>query len=321
MKYLSRFFAFFLLFMACKTPQNSVQNGIMPNTIAAILDYPHTTKWVKIAENTHIAYADTGKNKGTPLVFIHGLGSNMRAWDKNIAELSGQYRCIRLDLAGYGKSGKGKYQGGMSYYAAHIKAFCSALGLKKVILVGHSMGGQIALTAANAYPELVEKIVLIAPAGFETFGDVQKTTLKNFTKPETIKATSEAQIKRNIAINFVKMPEDANFMVSDRLKMNGASDFDDYCYGVAQNVYGMLDEPIFDKLNTISAKTLCIFGKNDALIPNKYLNPNLDTEGVAKSGTKQLKNARLELIEESGHFVMWEKAAIVNQKIKAFLTE
>lgn len=302
-----------------KNQQADIAPSFAPNSIADILKYPFKIKTVKLTSGIEIAYNDEGNSKKTPLLFIHGLGSYMRAWDKNVAELSKIHRCIRLDLPDYGKSSKGKYQGGMKFYADNIKAFCDKLGFKKVILIGHSMGGQISMTAALQYPELVEKMVLVDPAGFETFNDIQKTTLKNFTKPEGIKASTDAQIKQNFAVNFYKMPTDVQFMIDDRIKMRAATDFDEYCYGVAQNVYGMLDEPVFSKLNMISTKTLCFYGKNDALIPNKYLNPTLNTEGVAKSGASKMPNCQLIMLDNAGHFAMWEQAITVNQEILKFL--
>ena len=57
----------------------------------------------------------------------------------------------------------------MTYYAQVIKEFADKKGIENLVLVGHSMGGQIALTAALQYPDLVDKLVLIAPTGFETF--------------------------------------------------------------------------------------------------------------------------------------------------------
>lgn len=310
-----------LVIVACatKNPKTDIEPAFATDSIAGILKYPFKIKMMKVSDGINLAYAETGTSKKTPLLFVHGLGSYMRAWDKNVAEISKTRKCLCIDLPGYGKSSKGQYRGDMSFNAGIIKAFCDKLSLKKVILVGHSMGGQIAMTTTLLYPELVEKMVLIDPAGFETFTDLQKITLKNFTKPAGIKASTDIQIRQNLAANFFKMPDDAQFMADDRIRMKKATDFDDYCYVVAQNVYGMLDEPVFAKLDKIAAPSLCFYGKNDALIPNKFMNPTLNTEGVGKSGSSKMKNCQLKMLDEAGHFAMWEKAADVNREILRFV--
>lgn len=322
MKKLKFYITCCLLLAACAAPRSwAPAPPPAPGSMAAALQYPFPVNTLRLPSGIDIAWAEAGPRRGVPMLFIHGLGSSMRAWDKNIAALSATHRCIRVDLPGYGKSGKGDYQANMTFNADQVAAFCEALQLKKVMVVGHSMGGQIALHLALRRPNLVEKLVLVSPAGFETFTDVQKTTLKNFTKAEGIRAATEAQIRQNFSANFYRLPDDVQFMVDDRLNIRNSTDFDQYCHVVAQNVYGMLDEPVFARLPDIAAPVLCLYGKNDALIPNKYLHADLDTEKVARAGTSALKNATLHLIDQAGHFAMWEKAEAVNQHILKFIQQ
>ena len=125
------------------------------------IDYGVEVKTIKVKGNISVAYTDEGK--GTNLGFIHGLASYLPAWKKNTAVLKDSYRCIALDLPGYGKSDKGNYEVSMEFYADVVAEFCSQLKLSQVVLVGHSMGGQVAISAALKYPELVARLVLIAP--------------------------------------------------------------------------------------------------------------------------------------------------------------
>jgi pimeloyl-ACP methyl ester carboxylesterase len=314
------FVAFFVLF-SCKTKQipTDVPTSYVANSVANVLKYPFTTKTVALQKGIQITYSDTGKTTGATLLFIHGLGSYMRAWDKNVPDLAANYRCLRIDLAGYGKSSKARYAGDMSFYADILNEFCVKLNLKKVILVGHSMGGQIALTTAMLYPSLVEKLILVDPAGFETYNTLQKMSIKNVTSPLAIQSSTEMQIRQNLTANFYVLPADAQFMIADRLKMRSAFDFKDYCYVVAQNVYGMLDEPVYTKLGRIKQPTLCFFGKNDALIPNRFMNPLQNTEGVARSGASRMAQCEVVMLPEAGHFSMWEKADSVNKRVKIFV--
>ncbi len=282
------------------------------------IPYPFPTKQVELESGETIAYFDEGA--GEPILFIHGLGSYAPAWKKNIAELRGDYRCIALDLPGYGKSSKGKYEADMTYYATVIHDFMAQIGLSRATLAGHSMGGQIAMTTALAYPEAVEKLILVAPAGFEVFHKGEKAWFREVLTPTAVKLTTVDQIKTNIAWNFYDMPEDAEFMITDRIAMRKAEGFDAYCYIIPECVKGMVDEPVFDYLPQIEQPALAIFGHQDNLIPNRFLNGGR-TESIGRQGVERMPNARLKMIDRAGHFVHFERADLVNEEIRAFLKE
>jgi pimeloyl-ACP methyl ester carboxylesterase len=136
------------------------------------LDYGIPTQFINLSNDVELAYNETGTS-GEYVIFIHGLASYLPAWKKNVAILSKNNRCISIDLPGYGRSSKGNYNVTMDFFADLINEFCSEKGIQSVTLVGHSMGGQIAITAALKYSKLVNKLVHIAPAGFETFNKGQ----------------------------------------------------------------------------------------------------------------------------------------------------
>lgn len=281
------------------------------------LEYPYAVKKVTLPSGPEIAYVDEGKGEKV-IIFIHGLGSYLPAWVKNIEGLKSGYRCIAIDLPGYGKSSKQPHSGKMSYYAEVVEEFAGKLGLGKVILAGHSMGGQIAMVAALNYPGMVEGLILIAPAGFERFTDGQKQWFRNVMTPEGVKNTSAEDIQTNLAVNFYNMPADAEFMITDRIAMRSAADFDHYCYAVVQSVNGMVDEPVIEVLDKITQPALIVFGENDNLIPNRFLNPG-KTAGIAAYGHKAIRGSRLLMVKKAGHFVQYEKSGEVNDAIREFL--
>ena len=92
------------------------------------IKYPFSTKFLKV-KDYQIAYIDEG-DFDRVLLFIHGLGSYLKAWDRNIPELKNHFRCIALDLPGYGKSSKQIHSGEVSFYTEVIKEFIAKLGLK-----------------------------------------------------------------------------------------------------------------------------------------------------------------------------------------------
>jgi pimeloyl-ACP methyl ester carboxylesterase len=281
------------------------------------MDYGMGEKLIKLNEDLQIAYTDQGAGKET-ILFIHGLASYIPAWKHNINELKSNYRCVAIDLPGYGKSSKGNYAASMDFFAETIKLFCHKMNIHNVVLAGHSMGGQIAITTAFKYPDLVSKLILIAPAGFETFNKGQKQWFRDVMTVDGVRLTTVEQIRVNYVYNFYNMPEDAQFMVDDRIKIRAAKDFSSYCYHITQGVNAMVDSPVFEFLPLVKQKTLCIFGANDNLIPNRFLNGG-ETEKFAKMGAERIPNATLHMIPKAGHFVMYEKAAEVNELLKSFL--
>ena len=208
------------------------------------IDYGFDVKKVKV-RNINVAVVDEGEGE-TTLLLVHGLGSYIKGWKKNIPELSQRFRVIAVDLPGYGKSDKEAYQYSLSFYAEVLTELLDEMGVERVVMVGHSMGGQISMITALNHPEKVEKLVLISPAGFEKFTEGEGQWFKDVMTEELVHDTPIRNIDINLRSNFYDTPEDALFMVTDRIQIRGARDFRKYCYAVAENVAAMIDEPTSD---------------------------------------------------------------------------
>ncbi|WP_426059768.1 alpha/beta fold hydrolase [Hymenobacter sp. B1770] len=243
----------------------------------------------------------------------------MRAWERTLPELSKTARCLAVDLPGYGKSSKGHFPGTMDFYAEVIHHFIQKLRLKKVTLVGHSMGGQIAVTLALKYPADVHKLVLTSPAGFETFTEPEKQQLRSFYTVSSMVSTPAAQVRLNHKYNCYRMPAEVDLWIAERLRMMQCDDFAQYAQTVVNSMAGMLDGPIFDRLAQVQQPTLVVFGAEDFLIPNRTLHPQLTTAQVAAAGVAQLPHAQQAVLPEAGHFAHYEKAAEFNSMVAAFV--
>ncbi len=102
---------------------------------------------------------------GAPLVMLHGLGGTKASFLTTVAALSGRYRTIAIDLPGFGDSGKplrAAYD--PAFFSDSVVSVLDALGLERVHLLGHSMGGRAALEVAFDHPERIEGLVLAAPS-------------------------------------------------------------------------------------------------------------------------------------------------------------
>ena len=282
------------------------------------ITYPYEVHTVNLPNETTVAYTDHSEGEQT-LLLIHGLGSYLPAWKMNIDELSSEYRVIALDLPGYGKSSKSADQHTIPFFAETIIQLLDELDIAQTSVVGHSMGGQIALYLAAHSPDRVEKLILAAPAGFEQFTEQDRLAFRGTVSAQGIANTPEAMIRQNIESNFYQFPEEAEFMITDRLQMMNEPDFDDYANAQAESIFAMLNEPVWDLLPEIHQPVLVVFGKQDALIPNPYLHPDLTVESVAKAGSERMPNATLKLIDEAGHFVHFEQAEEFNRMVLEFL--
>ena len=113
---------------------------------------------VNAPDGVPIHYSVQGK--GDPaLVFIHCWACNRHFWDNQVAEFSKTYRVVTIDLPGHGESGQGRKSYSVESYGDDVKTVVTKLNLKRVVLVGSSMGGPIALEATRRMPDRVVAIV------------------------------------------------------------------------------------------------------------------------------------------------------------------
>ena len=112
-----------------------------------------------IYKNTKISFTDQGK--GTAVVLLHGFLENKTMWDKYVSALSKYHRVITIDLLGHGETECLGYVHTMEDQADMIFAVLISLRIRKIVLVGHSMGGYVALAFAELYPDNVKGLFLL----------------------------------------------------------------------------------------------------------------------------------------------------------------
>lgn len=110
-------------------------------------------------KNIKISYTDQGK--GTAVVLLHGFLENKTMWDKYVSALSKYHRVITIDLLGHGETECLGYVHTMEDQADMIFAVLISLRIRKIVLVGHSMGGYVALAFAELYPDNVKGLFLL----------------------------------------------------------------------------------------------------------------------------------------------------------------
>ena len=110
------------------------------------------------ADGVPIHYTVTGAGEPA-LVFVHGWAIDGRYWDAQVPVFARTHRVVTLDLAGHGRSGRGRKDWTVAAFGQDVRAVVDALGLKKVVLVGHSMSGNVILEAARVLPGRVVGLI------------------------------------------------------------------------------------------------------------------------------------------------------------------
>jgi len=242
------------------------------------------------------AYLDAGKGK--VLIFLHGFLGESSAWLPIIQELQDDYRCIALDLLGFGESSKPKLKYNIWHQVEFLQEFLTAiLGLDDFRLVGHSYGGWTAAAFALKYPPHshsanAKALTLIAPAGIR---DDEFVGRYNYLKPllwesplvdavlkgisplaNLVGKTSEFEVIYQARKALVNQPVAKSFLY-DRLRPEDAIDT------VENDIHG------------ITVPTLVIAGDKDDTIPLWHCQTYADR--IPKAEIKILSNATHALIQ------------------------
>ena len=119
-----------------------------------------------LADGHLLSYLSAGPVDGPVVLLVHGLVSDNRTWTRAMNDLSGRgLRVIAPDLLGHGRSDKPSAGYALTAFAESLADLMASLGVAKVTVIGHSYGGAVAMQLAHSYPELVQRLVLVAAGG------------------------------------------------------------------------------------------------------------------------------------------------------------
>ena len=267
-----------------------------------------------------ITYTDEGKGKEV-LLFVHGLSSNSLIWRQNIDSFKQHYRCIAIDLPGHGSSSKGNYAYTIDFFLETLRQFIEQMALPKCTLVGHSMGGQIAIAAAVKFPKLFSRLALVAPAGFEQFTAAERKLLTGHYLTHVLQSPLyqrmvdqlQQRLKEPALAAVPEMASRYGFFQGGVPKLSSEK-YLPLC------IEGMLRHSAHDLLHHIPQPTLIVFGQQDKLIPNRLFHRQT-TEEVARDGASHIPHCALVLLDDCGHYVQFDKPAEFNLALYEFLNK
>ena len=248
-----------------------------------------------------IHYLAMGDGAGDPIIFIHGFGGDFNNWMFNQEELSGSHTTYAIDLPGHGGSTKDVGAGDPASLAAAILAFMDKKDIKKAHLVGHSLGGGLALALALQQPERVASVTAAAPAGLGP--DINMAYIDGFI------GEKRAKKLRPVLEMLVGNPEMiSKDMVEDVLKFKRLDGVDQALAQLRDGCFagGNQKVTLRDSLEGIKVPVQVVVGEKDQIIPASH------ADGLPAS-------IRVTRYPDAGHMPHMEKAADVNEIIRSLV--
>jgi pimeloyl-ACP methyl ester carboxylesterase len=286
------------------------------------LALPDTAAALALKQVPEVAYVELNPQGAQTLVFIHGLGSYLKFWRYQLDDFAARgYRVLAVDLPGYGKSDKpASFPYTMEAMADVVHEFAQKLHAPQPILVGHSMGGQTALSYALRYPQDVKALVLTSPAGFEHFSAREKAWFKRSFGTSLIKSATESAIWGSVRqSNFEHWRPELNWLIEERVRVAKTPEFDAYAYANVRTVNGLAhNDFVRDSLGQVAVPTLIVYGEDDRLIPSPFLHGGWARD-VMRYGHEHIPGSKLVGLAGCGHTVQMDCPAEYNPQVLAFL--
>jgi pimeloyl-ACP methyl ester carboxylesterase len=247
-----------------------------------------------------VHYRDEGNpTDSLPLVLIHGTGSSLHTFDEWVNVLKSTRRIVRMDIPAFGLTGPFPDRNySMSHYVTFIEHFLQSKGIKRCILGGNSLGGQIAWHFTTQNPDIVDKLILIDAAGypldsksvplaFTLARDPIASKFMTFITPRFLAKSSVENVyddKTKVTESLVDRYFELTLREGNRQALVDRM-------AVAMDTSGMF------LIKNIQTPTLVLWGENDLLIPVK--NAHLFHDDLPNDTLVILKNAGHVPMEES----------------------
>lgn len=248
------------------------------------------------AGSYRLRYSVRGES-GPAVVLIHGFGGDLDNFLFNHDALAAKARVYALDLPGHGQSSKSVTDPSVAGLAAAVLAFMNAAGIGSAHLVGHSLGGAIALQTAIAAPERVSSLSLLAPAALGA--TINGGYLRGFVAAESrkeLKPLLQQLVANPELVNRQMIDDMLKFKRTDGVAAALSSIAEGFCSGDTQKVV------LRDALATIGCPVQVIWGERDAIIPVEQ------AAGLPAT-------VRTEVLPGIGHLLHLEAANAVNAQL------
>jgi sigma-B regulation protein RsbQ len=251
---------------------------------------------VNSSDGIPIHYSVAGK--GDPaLVFIHCWGCNRNFWENQVAEFSKTNRVVTIDLPGHGESGAGRTNWSIESYGDDVKTVVTKLGLKRVVLVGSSMGGPIALEAAKRMPD---NVVAIVPV--DSLQNVEVTITAEQADAVIKQMTADYKGSTTALLNQFFFSPNTPEAVKTRVINEALSRQPETAVAILKGIFAYKPGPTMKEIK----------------VPIKAINADLNPTMV-EINRKYAPQFDVVIIKGTGHYPMLEDPARFNQMLAEIL--
>ena len=239
--------------------------------------YPYPVKYLPIktqGQDIRMAYMDVSpvNPNGKTVILFHGKNFGGYYWGDVIKALTGKgYRVVVPDQIGFGRSSKPFIHYSFHEFARFNKQLLDTLGVKKVIVLGHSMGGMLATRFTLMYPDVVEQLLLEDPIGLEDYRTFVPYKSAEEDYQTELKATYSSVKKYYQSSYFTQWKPEYEWLVSIGANVNKSADFPRYAMVSALTYEMIYEQPVCYEFNRIKVPTVLFIGKEDKTIVGKAL--------------------------------------------------
>ena len=250
-----------------------------------------------------VRYADRGFGDSVVLL-LHGFGGDLDNWMFNLDSLAEKHRVLALDLPGHGQSVKTNVDPSLSGMATFVRKFLDVLSVSSLHVVGHSMGGAIAMQLASDSPKTVKSLGLICSAGLGP--DINSDYLRGF-----VEAQSQQELKLVLQQLFVDESLVNLQLVNDLLNYKRMDGVEASLNALSETLISAGEQTFLtDNIVASGIPVLVIWGKQDRIIPVSH------AQNYSVAGGSCVE---VEIFDSAGHMVQMEKAYEVNRSLLNFL--
>jgi len=249
-----------------------------------------------------IHYVEAGS--GPTVILLHGLGGSTPVWQFNIGPFAEKFHVVALDQIGFGKSDKPLVNYRIRTYVDFLDQFCKQLKIERATLVGNSMGGWIATWFTAAFPDRVDKLVLVDAAGYAPPKDLDTRTLfaLNPTTRDGMKLLASKVFYNKAFLTDAAIDQ----AIAARLAAGNGYTINSITESILRGE-DFLDEAV----KTIKRPTLIVWGRQDGLV----------SLAEGERFNKDIAGSKMVVIDQCGHVPNVEKPGEFNAAVLKFLTE
>jgi len=255
-------------------------------------------------DDVDVAWFEAGR--GDPLVLIHGLGDDHRAWRRAVPDLMLRHRVLLYDLRGHGQTTLGKPDGSLRQLGQDLVALLDALDVERARIAGFSLGGTIAMRVGIEHRERVERLVLVA-----TSSRVGRSAAGWYRERRAMVEHEDSWLRETLDRDTAEVYAQAPNELEEGLLIRRQSTADPRGYGNACAAMAALFEaPLDPELGQIKAPALIVASDLDQHCPPKAAE-------IIQSG---IPGSRIEILKGAGHAIPVERPRELAAAINKFLS-